>query len=34
VIKNEALSGIRLQDPPPGGKPMTVTMVLNARRPK
>lgn len=33
VIKNEA-NGIRLQDPPPGGKPMTVTMVLNARRPK
>lgn len=31
VIKSEA-NGIRLQDPPPGGKPMTVTMLLNARR--
>lgn len=34
AIKNEALSGLRLQDPPPGGKPMTVTLILNARRPK
>jgi periplasmic protein TonB len=34
AIKSEALNGIRLQAPPPGGKPMTVTMVLNARRPK
>lgn len=34
AIQNEALNGLRLQEPPPGGKPMTVTMVLNATRPK
>lgn len=34
AIQNEVLTGIRLQEPPPGGKPMTVTMVFNARRPK
>jgi protein TonB len=34
AIKNEALNGIRLQDPPPGGKPMTVTLDFNASRPR
>lgn len=33
TIKNEVLTGIQLQEPPPGGKPMTITMILNARRP-
>jgi len=33
AIKGAMLAGIQLQEPPPGGKPMTITMMLNARRP-
>lgn len=33
TIKNEILTGLQIQEAPPGGKPMSVTMVLNARRP-
>lgn len=33
AIQNEILTGLQLREPPPGGKPMTITMRLSAQRP-
>lgn len=33
AIRSEILTGIQLREPPPGGKPMTITMMLRAQRP-
>ena len=33
AIKGEILTGLQLREPPPGGKPMTITMMLHAQRP-
>ena len=33
AIRSEILTGIQLREPPPGGKPMTITLALRAQRP-
>ena len=33
AIRSEILTGLQLREPPPGGKPMTITMMLHAQRP-
>ncbi len=32
AIRSEILTGLQLREPPPGGKPMTITMMLRAQR--